>query len=358
MKVVLVTNIPTPYRIPLWDALYNLIDLQVICISEIEKNRHWHTENRNYISFLKSHHFFMKDRSFHFSLPLALFIKLIKINPDVLIITGYDLPQYWEALFYAKIFGKKKVLWSGSTLLSALSKSNIMYRLKKYFIHSCDGYYTYGSEATKYIESFGVDSDKIVTGVNTVDTDYYKTHASNFFRVDGKLNFLFVGQLIKRKGLENVIEAFAKISRDDWRLMVVGKGEQENDLKQLTAKYGLENHIEFMGFKQKEQIVEYYAKADVFLMPSYKEVWGLVLNEALASGLFCIASKYAGATFDLIKEGENGFIIDPMNIEDVVRKIEETFKLTLDKQSIRNNFNVSYTKEAKKILKTIKKVLV
>jgi len=270
-------------------------------------------------------------------------------------ITGYDSPQYWEALLYAKLFGKKKVLWNGSTLLSSRSKNKIVNALKSYFIHSFDSYYTYGSQATKYIESFGITPDKIVTGINTVDAEFYKHNSSDETTNPDELSFLYVGQLIERKGLTNTIEAFSKISEKNWRLVIVGSGSDENVLKELAEKHLPGDKIEFVGFKQKDEIMDYYSAADVFLMPSYLEVWGLVLNEALASGLFCLASKYAGATFDLIEDGINGYVIDPKNIDDIVEKLEKTFDATLDKKEIKDSFNVSYEEEARKIYFAVNK---
>lgn len=357
-NLVLVTNIPSPYRIPLWDKVKDNIDLEVICIATNEKNRQWKTEQRSYISFLKSYHFLFQQRDWalHFSIPFSLFFSLIKKHPDAVMITGYDSPQYWEALFYAKMFRKKKILWNGSTSLSARSQNKIVGFLKNYFINSFDTFYTYGTKASEYLESFGIDSEQIINGINTVDTDYYKIHTSSKSKKkDGILKFLYVGQLIERKGVSVIVDALFKLNHKDWFLTIVGSGEDEKKLKEKVRCYGLENKIIFVGYKQKNEIVEYYSEADVFLMPSYLEVWGLVLNEALSSGLFCLSSKYAGATFDLIQNGKNGFIIDPKDINDVILKLDMTFTTSLNKKKIKSTFNVSYKYEAQKIIKAVQK---
>ena len=358
-KVVLITNIPSPYRVPLWDELSKTTDFKTICIAANEKNRTWNIEMRSYIEFLKSYHFFFQKRDWalHFSLPFALFYKLLRYSPNVIIITGYDSFQYWEALLYAKLFRRKTIMWSGSTLLSSRSQNKIVNKVKKFFITSFDSYYTYGTKATEYIESFNVASDKIVTGTNTVDTKYYKTSTSSNHNDVEVINFLYVGQLIERKGLKNTIEVFAKINKKNWKLNIVGTGEQEADLKVLVNRYGLNKKILFAGYKQKSEIIEYYSKANVFLMPSYLEVWGLVLNEALASGLFCLSSKYAGATFDLIDNGKNGFIVDPKDIDDLATKINKTFTIKFNKIKIKDSFLVSYETEAKNIFKAIEKAI-
>ena len=357
MKSILITNIPTPYRIPLWDKLKKSIPFEVICIAHIEKNRLWKVEQRNYINFLKSYHFFISkmDWAIHFTIPFSLFFKLMIKNPSNLIISGYDSFAYWEALLYAKIFRKKTILWNGSTLLSSRSKNKIVNLLKKVFINSFDSFYTYGTEATKYLEYFGINSKDIVTGINCVDTEYFKNKTSNEKSNINTLNFLYVGQLIERKGLENTLRAFSKIKNKNWKLSIVGKGEDENKLINLVKNLNLKNNVIFEGFKQKDEIINYYSQSDIFLMPSYSEVWGLVLNEALASGLFCLSSKYAGATIDLIEEGKNGYTNDPLNIDDIAKKINDTFKLDINKKSIKDSFDVNYENEANKILEAINK---
>ncbi|TLP36820.1 glycosyltransferase [Arcobacter arenosus] len=357
MRTILITNIPTPYRIPLWDKIKTSISFETICIAKIEKNRLWKIEKRDYISFLKSYHFFISkmDWPIHFTIPFSLFFKLLKENPNNLIITGYDSLAYWEALLYAKLFRKKTILWNGSTLLSSRSKNKIVNLLKKVFINSFDTFYTYGTEATKYLEHFGIQNKNIITGTNCVDTDYFKNNTPYTKQNSNSLNFLYVGQLIERKGLENTIKAFSKIKKTNWKLSIIGKGEDEDKLKKLVNDLSLRDKITFEGFKQKDEIIDYYSKADIFLMPSYLEVWGLVLNEALASGLFCLSSKYAGASIDLIHENKNGFTIDPLDINDLIKKIDQTFELNIDKEKIKESFTINYENEAKKIINAINK---
>jgi len=356
-KIILITNMPTPYRLPLWDELKKISNLKVVCIAQREKNRQWDIEGRPYVEFLKSFHFYIdsRDMPLHLSLPFNLFFKLVQEKPDAVIITGYDAVQYWEALLYAKLFSKKKIMWSGSTLLSARSKNSFINRVKQFFINSFDTYYTYGTKASEYIESFGVSNENIVTGTNTVETDFYKNNTPNSSNNDGIISFLYVGQLLERKGLKTTIEAFSKLKKDNWVLNIVGTGLEDEKLKKLTKELNLENKINFVGYKQKNEIIKYYSEADVFLMPSYLEVWGLVLNEALASGLFCLASKYAGSTFDLIKNGQNGLIIDPLNIDDMIYNINKTLDMSFNKQYIKDSFTVSYKNEAGKILQAVEK---
>lgn len=354
-SIILITNSPTPYRVPLWNELGRLINFNVICIAKIEKNRKWIIEYPSYIKFLKSYHLFFEKRDWalHFTIPFSLFIYLFKKNPSVLIIAGYDSIQYWEALIFTKIFKKKIVLWSGTTLESSKSKNKLVNFLKNIFINSADTYYTYGTKATQYLESFGVDPKKIITGVNTVDTKYFKEKTSNQNSTDGIKRFLYVGQLIERKGLLNTIHAFSKLEHNNWLFSIIGNGGQEKELKELVKRYNLDDKILFIGYKQKNEIIDYFSASDILIMPSLSEVWGLVLNEALASGLFCLSSKYAGATFDLIYDDKNGYIIDSNNIDDITQKLNSSMIKYVNKLQIKNEFNTSIENEARKLLNAI-----
>ncbi|GAI76670.1 unnamed protein product, partial [marine sediment metagenome] len=121
-------------------------------------------------------------------------------------------------------------------------------------------------------------------------------------------------------------------------------------------------NIFFEGFVQKEDIVKYYKLADVFVLPSFNEVWGLVVNEAMACGLPIISSKLAGVTRDLVKDGINGYSFDPDNIEELTEKL----KTILGNNELRNKMrakSLEIIKDktpqnyAEKILETVKYAL-
>ncbi len=123
-------------------------------------------------------------------------------------------------------------------------------------------------------------------------------------RTDGLVVFLFCGQMIRRKGLDNLLEAFAQL---DGRahLLLVGR---EAELPQLLAALPVEirERIEYAGFQAPEALPTWFARADVFVLPSRYDGWGVVMNQALAAGLPIICSDQVGAGYDLVKEGCNG----------------------------------------------------
>jgi len=94
-------------------------------------------------------------------------------------------------------------------------------------------------------------------------------------------------------------------------------------LKEFCKEKILKNVI-FKGFKQQEELIKHYLFSDIFILPSFKEVWGLVVNEALTSGLYVLSSKYAGASYNLIEDGFNGEVFDPGNVDEIAKLIKKS----------------------------------
>ncbi|OCT10706.1 hypothetical protein A8709_22990 [Paenibacillus pectinilyticus] len=320
IKVLLLTNTIAPYRIPVLNKINDEeIDLTVWYLEEREKNREWEIDYQEiqYKHFcLPGMHSYIQSLDMGLHLNPGLFLRLLKFKPDVIITSGYDAVGYWVALLYAKVFRKKFMVWWGSTLESSRVKNSLVNFLRRLFFSKANAFVTYGSAATECLIHYGVDKRKIITGYNTVDVkSYYKKYLvhnkENESPSSEIIQMLFIGQLIKRKGLSEVINALAKIPNKNWVLKIVGSGPEEDQYKEQVAMNGLDNHISFEGYKQKEELIPYLIKADCLVFPSLIEVWGLVVNEALATRTFVIASKFAGATRDIIVDKVNGIVIDP-----------------------------------------------
>jgi glycosyltransferase involved in cell wall biosynthesis len=113
---------------------------------------------------------------------------------------------------------------------------------------------------------------------------------------------------------------------------VIGDGSALNGLKEKVMQMRLENKVIFHGFKQKEELPEFLAMTDVFAFQTGFDIWGLVLNEAMAAGLTCIASPEAGAVDDLIEDGKTGFVC---NFADT-KKAADLIDHLLDQPAKRN----------------------
>ena len=337
-KVLLLTNIITPYRIPLFNAISERGNFyfKLIAFAKREKNREWElSENKIKFDYqiLPGWHWFIwgKKKEITIHLNRGVFKALLEYKPDVIITSGYDDLAYWQAFLYCKIFKKKFILWNSTTLLSVGSIKGIRGRLKKIIIKGADKYIAYGTKAKEYLEYYGAEGDKIFIATNTVDMEYFWSSVKEHRNKDSFLRerkqfpkylLLHVGQLIKRKGVLQVLKALEYLQDNkEIGLLIVGSGPQESSLRDFCKEKKL-NNVFFEGFHQQDELPKYYALVDLFVLSSFEEVWGLVVNEALASGLYVLSSKHAGASYDLIKEGWNGEIFDPDNIEEIVGLIK------------------------------------
>jgi len=347
VDVLLITNTMSPYRTPVLNKISSTknIELTVWYLQEMENNRKWNldrTELQYMYACLKGIHAYVQRLDMGIHINPGLFFKLIKKSPDIVLVTGYDAPGYWAALMYCKLFKKKFVMWWGSTLESSRVKNTIVNAARRFFFKQVNSFVTYGSEASRCLQHYGVPEEKIVTGYNTVDVKYFYKKNKEKLKQESKpsetINFLIIGQLIPRKGMGEIIEALAKVSSKKWHLSIVGSGPLEQTLIDTVKAHGLEERITFEGYKQKEEVVQYLVRADCLIFPSLSEVWGLVINEGIATGTFVLASKYAGATKDIIVDKSNGLIIDPLDQNNLVESLNwvlDNSKLIISDRSIR-----------------------
>lgn len=147
---------------------------------------------------------------------------------------------------------------------------------------------------------------------------------------------LSVGRFIHTKGFDILPEAASNISRDVG-IYIVG-GEPTVEYLKIKAKYELRN-VKFAGFKPKDDLKKYYEAADLFVLPTRKDIWGLVINEAMACGLPVITTERCIAGIELVKDNENGFIIPVEDAKQVAVKVEhilrdDTLRINMSRRSL------------------------
>lgn len=133
--------------------------------------------------------------------------------------------------------------------------------------------------------------------------------------------FLFVGQIIPRKGLKVLLKACSSLKLQgyqDFTLLVVGDGEQRQELEDFAKSMGLSTQVRWLGRVEYWCLGQYFQAADVFVFPTYEDIWGMVLTEAMAFGKPVLCSKGAGAV-EMVNDKENGFIFDPSQPEELAK---------------------------------------
>ncbi len=259
----------------------------------------------------------------------ALFKKIRSYRPDVLNLTGWYDPAQWALLFYAKLMGIKVVISNESNVRDHV-RMGAKERFKQFLLGRADAFFCFGKSSAAYLEKLGAKPSQILTQKaavvdNEVILEHYQkaigerdSHkkAKNWARY----NFIFVGRLIPPKNLPLLLDAFAEISAEafDWGLVLLGEGEQKGELQRLAHN---NTTIRFEAGVPWYEVAEYLALADVLVLPSESEPWGLVVNEAMICGLPVLVSEPSGCVDDLVKTGQNGFTFNPHQKQDLVNKM-------------------------------------
>lgn len=342
IKVAFITNIPAPYRIPLFNILdfkYNL-KIKVFFSAWTHKNREWKVPNNINFEYKVLSGFNLprsKNKENILHINPSLFFHLFKMHPDVIVSGGFSISSL-ISIVYSKIAGVPFILWSVDTTEARITKGYLATLIRKGTIKYSTKFVASGTATKKDLLHLGANSKDISIGIDTIDVEFFKSRSEkmrenkDLIRSEYKFPerlILFVGQLIKRKGVINLIKAFEIMRRrySDVGLLLVGSGSEKKKLQSYCSENNIEN-VYFLGFRQGINLIKFFAVSDIFVFPTRRDVWGLVVNEAMAARLPVICSKFAGCAEDLIREGENGYLVDPENYEQVALYIE---RILLDK---------------------------
>lgn len=328
-KVAIITNIPSPYRVDFFYYLQTHVQEHtffVIYTSKNEDNRVWNVPEKKLLNtrILESKILKLRNkldtRYIHF--PANVGAELSKIQPDVVIAAEYN-PAALQALWWAKAHSKKFVHWTDGTLHSERNIGRIQKLARKIICSSADACIASSTKAKEKLRAWGVPEEKISISLLTVDVSRYRELALS--PVPGRI--LYVGSMIPRKGLDLLVDAL-KYVQSDFELRIVGNGtpEQVQALKQLAEESDAADKVTFCGFLQGEALCEEYRKAQVFVLPTREDCFGLVLLEAMCAGVPIVASKYADGAYDTVIDGENGFIADPFRPEQFGQTIDRAIR--------------------------------
>jgi glycosyltransferase involved in cell wall biosynthesis len=240
--------------------------------------------------------------------------------PDVLV-SPHGQPSFVGGWAVARARGIRTVFWVVKTFESWIPRRAYSERIKREMLSRTDAIFVPGDDAREYALRYGARDDRIFTVAHPIDSGFVR--AAGSLSPDDRLShrsklgitgtaFLYVGRLWWGKGVKYLISAFAALQQAgaDVSLLLVGDGEERSDLEKMVRKLSLRNVI-FAGFREKEDLARWYASADVFVFPSLGDPFGLVVGEAMASGLPVITTSAVGELRDRVEQGQNGFIVPP-----------------------------------------------
>ncbi len=337
-RLVILTEIIAPYRIPVFNALAQRaeIDLHVIFLAESDpKLRDWlvyKDEIRFSYQVLPS---WRREFAGH-NLLLNRGLKkgLQRAAPDAILCGGYNYLASWQAMRWARQRRVPFILWVESTERDIRGRKRAIEFLKRGFIRRCSAFVVPGKASMQYVMNYGVIEEDIVTAPNAVDTELFAQRAEEVRREAERHRqalqlpprfFLFVGRLVREKGVFDLLEAYGKLSpelRTLVSLVLVGEGTAREEVTR-RALHIAPGQVRCAGFVQRDQLAGYYALAESFVFPSHSDTWGLVVNEAMACGLPVISSDAAGCAADLVQDHWNGRVVGRGDVIQLASALEE-----------------------------------
>ncbi|MBS0286860.1 MAG: glycosyltransferase [Proteobacteria bacterium] len=306
--MLFITHLPAFYKVNLYNKIAKHKRVFVIFISDASSIRTADfTQADKHFDYCILNDLPFEKRIILKSLWL-LFKKMRKISFKKLIVGGWELPEFWLAVFYSQAF-KNQLALESSIFESATQ--GIRYWIKKLFLSRIDLVYPSGEPHQTLLTTLGYQGKTRLTKGVGLFNYYGKSATKRSF--SGK--FLFVGRLAPEKNIAILIQAFAKFPH--FHLTLVGQGPLEQSLKTSLLP-----NITMLGHVANDALAQVYAQHDVLVLPSLREPWGLVVEEALFYGLPVIVSDKVGCAKDLVIQPQVGTCFEATNLQSLINCIE------------------------------------
>lgn len=324
MKVLVISNIPSPYRVDFFNELGKYIDLTVLFEAKRAKgiNFNWNDDICNFNAvFLNDGD--ISENKFDFSI-----LKYIKKNKyDCIIATNYAYKTELLAIIKMICFRIPFCLEIDGGLIN--ENENFLKRFfKRFIIKHAKFYLSPSSHSDEFLNYYGADLKKIYrypfSSLRKADIIDKPVDMTTKIALRHKLGIkeekvvISVGRFIPIKGFDILIKASAKFDRNVG-VYIIG-GVPTDEYIELVKSLSVSN-IHFIDFLSKEELDEYYMASDLFVLPSRGDVWGLVINEAMSKGLPIITTYSCVAGKELVKNGENGFLVSPNSPNELFDKM-------------------------------------
>ena len=314
-KILYLTGYPAPYRVAYFDELGHSADVTVLFADRKEDQLHrsqaWFVQNMGNFRAVQLEKRVTAMRGGYLCLDV---IKWLRQKWDVIVLCGYASPTVMLAMAYLK--ARRIPFWMEVDGGLIRPDSRPKYLFKKMLVSSASGWLSSGKSTTDYLVHYGAKRERVYEYPfsslhekdmpNRILTPEEKQALRQELGIaDGKM-ILSIGQFIHRKGYDILLRSAAKLEPGT-EIYIVG-GNPTEEYLQICREENLQN-IHFEGFMKKEQLLKYYQAADLFVLPTREDIWGLVINEAMAYGLPVITTDRCVAGLDLVEKGVNGDIV-------------------------------------------------
>jgi glycosyltransferase involved in cell wall biosynthesis len=348
LPITIWMNMPSFYQEDLFRALVATgeVDLQVIYARKLPPDRQqlgWHSDLSGYRSI------FLSSATVTDYTSILNAVKLARLHHNHLhIVNGiWAEPAFAAAMAVFAVTGSRYAIYSEAVNPNrkhSIIKRTLRLTFGRLIVRRATGILPVAKLGEKFYQSLGAKDEQIYPfgyfrGEPLVNQAYQAAEKE-------KIELIFVGQLIRRKGVDLVLEAIAPLVSEHKHLTftIVGDGEWRGYLQNQTYSMGLDKHVHFSGVLRADQIPARIQQADVLVLPSRWDGWGLVVNEALSVGVPVIVSNKCGAS-DLIRSGNNGYVFESENVVDLRDKLLDF----LQRKSEWNSFSLNAFETGKKV---------
>lgn len=316
-KIDWLTGRAAPYRYPIWNYLAERTNFEARVLENETQfksrpgNRpsDWyeHGSQLSQLAFVKSHRLQRGEENYYLARGLPL-----RSGLTGAVLGGWESPAYWQALMQLRLSSPRAraIGFYESTLATQGHKSGAIALARQLYFRHLDGVVVPGEASAEAVASMGVPTSRIHVGFNPVDVEWIARQSQR--RVPSAVGhrFIFIGQMVARKQPNLLLEAFNTVRREGDSLTLIGSGALEDDVRARIASLGLGGSVQVQSTVSYRDIPAILARHDTLVLPSSTEVWGLVVNEALAAGLHAVVSRDAGVAKS-VASMQGVFLCDP-----------------------------------------------
>ena len=314
-RVLFITNYPSPYRVRFFDELGKQMDVTVLFADRIEDKKHrnasWYVQGEGSFRAVQLE---KKIANVGSNALCVDVVKWVKQPFDHIIVGGYSNPTIIWAMLYMRLHKIPFWMEVDGGLIRQEKKHKFL--VKKGLVTLADKWLSTGPNTTKYLVHYGAKKEKVAEYpfsslseqevLGCMVSREEKAALKAALGIPEEKAVLTIGQFIHRKGFDVLLKAAADVDKDAG-IYIVG-GEPTEEYLMLREELGLKN-VHFLGFQSKDVLLDYYRAADLFVLPTREDIWGLVINEAMAYGLPVITTNRCVAGLDLVEDGVNGYIV-------------------------------------------------
>lgn len=328
-RLAILTNVLAPYRVPVFLRLSERFEVTVLYSGEESNRDEWsRVAQQKYDFRLKRAAGFTfvwtkRDQGAaletrHLHLNPGFVTELLRLRPEAIITNEMGFRSL-VALVYGRIFRRPVWVWWGGTRHTERGIGMIKRIFRRLFVPRVRRWLSYGVTSTEYLVSLGVNPRCVVELQNCIPENHYLGPVTPVLEVEPRPVVLCAGRLVPGKGVDLLLRAAARLQAEGrtFSILVVGDGPERQSLAQTVAELALAN-VHFHAARAPEDMPGVYRSADVLVFPTLDDVWGLVVNEALWSGLPALVSIYAGCAREVVPP-ESTF--DPLDQADFTAKL-------------------------------------